>query len=288
MNEKQEKFEDDIKKLTGETVLDSPPELFIGQMQCFLCGVETIGLPMISSGWRCLEVEGKKYFVCKKDLPSLFASVESWKMFYRRIIRKIWQKDFNRPIEKLVIYLDNPAQPAAATTPSGTMQTSRANVESGSVEDLLKDVYEQTLPTIMAAFELVAPQGGTTEFTATGDCQVKELDYSIHLKIDFQSFGGVRIEHLPEKERTKAEGFLPPFLTLESLVNGAIILAFNEMNRQNDENMRQAFIASVDNLTFIEGYLYKIVLEYKFQFDADAPPAEGETVFVAPENPHLN
>ena len=291
MNEKQEKFQSDIKNLRGQNDFNPPPDMFIGEMQCFLCRAETIGLPVVSSGWRCIEAEGKRYFLCKKCLPSTVASEATWRNFYVRAVRKIWEKDFNRAINELTIYIDapSPAKRAPLNTPSGTQQIKRvADVVSGSVEDLLRDIYENCLPTILAAFEQIPASEGKTEFTATGDCNVRELDYTIALSINFQSFGGVRIEDLPEPEAAKAKQFLPPFLTMEALLNGTIQLSFNEMERQNAANMRQAFAAAMDNLTFIEGYLYKITFEFKFEFPEQKAAEEGEKVFAAPPNPNLN
>lgn len=288
MNEKIEQFENDLRNSNSRVETVPPAGMFLGTMVCFLCGTETVGLPVFSSGWRCIQIEGEaKYFICKKCSPSVVASVTTWQDFYRRTIRKIYEKDYNRPLKELVIFIDakrveTVIEEGKIKTPSGNAFGKNQNVSFTSIPAMLFDIYEQTLPTIMAAVEQIAPSNGTQEFTATADLEIKEVDWKASLKFDFQSFGGVRMEHLPEKEKKKAAGFYPLYLTLETLAKNAVGIAVGEMERQEKEGVFIPFNVSNDNLTFIEGYLYKIVIIYEFQYKTP------ETVFVAPENPNLN
>lgn len=289
MNEKREKFINDLGKTESRVETIPPAGMFLGTMICFLCNAETVGLPVFSSGWRCIEVEGeKKYFICKKCCPSVVASVTTWADFYRKTVRKIYEKDFNRPIKELTIYIDSKRvetviEEGKIKTPSGTTLLEKTkNVSFTSIPAMLFDIYEQMLPTIMAAVEQIAPSAGTQEFTATADLEIKEVDWKASLKFDFQSFGGVRMEDLPEPEKKKAAGFYPLYLTLETLAKNAVGIAVGEMERQEKEGAFIPFNVSNDNLTFIEGYLYKIVIIYEFQYKTP------ETIFTAPENPHLN
>lgn len=292
MNEEKEKqqlkFEGDIAKTQLDFCGIAPEKMFIGEMQCFLCQSETIGMPKLPSKWRAIQVEEKNiYYFCRKCCPSDLATEASWKNFYSRAIRKIYQKDFNRPLEGLTFFRDFEGEVAGTTrfvkkTPSGSMEIKKVeNLQFNTIQELLKNVFEQVLPVIVAAVEHIAPSNGTQEFAATGDIDVVETFWNAALKVDFQSFGGVTLEMLPPDQREKAKQFLPLYQTIEQLIEDIISLSVEEMERQDKAGIQQGFQAAQENLTFIEGFLYKIVATYSFV-------PKGGKFYNAPPNPNLN
>jgi hypothetical protein len=79
---------------------------FAGLTKCFSC--EMVGeLPENEQpGWRAIIAEEKVYYFCDRCSPEKTASVSEWTNFYVESVRKINEKDFNRPIKKVKFVRD--------------------------------------------------------------------------------------------------------------------------------------------------------------------------------------
>ncbi len=266
----KDQFAVDLRNVKMIVNHEPPPVKFIDEMQCYLCQKQTIGLPSVSSGWRIIEIKNKEFHLCKYCLPSVVASTETWHRFYVKTVFTIWQKEFKSVIEEIIVFVDRTAaaKKSMLQTESGSQFLfQKKSKTSGTLEELLKQMYEGCLPVLMSAFEVVTAEGGKSGFEATSDVKVNELDYSIHLKIKFEHFNGVTLEQIPESQKSKAMFYKGVYSTMELCVDKAIENAFAEMNRQNAEEIRQQFTSSADQLTFIDSFLFKVIVDYKFLFE---------------------
>jgi hypothetical protein len=81
---------------------------FCGETKCFLCGaVETLAADA-ASGWRAIKAENRLYYVCRACQPAEGnrATADEWREFYVRVLKKIYDRDFKRPIRKITILRD--------------------------------------------------------------------------------------------------------------------------------------------------------------------------------------
>ena len=61
-------------------------------MTCVMCGRQERCVPNISSQWRCIELENRKFYACPNEFPSDDSSAEEFKEAYIKIIKTISQK----------------------------------------------------------------------------------------------------------------------------------------------------------------------------------------------------
>lgn len=60
------------------------------EMRCIMCGKVQRSDPAIESQWRCIEVDGKPYYVCPKEFPpDETATKEQFAKAYEKVLRKI-------------------------------------------------------------------------------------------------------------------------------------------------------------------------------------------------------
>lgn len=58
-------------------------------MICCMCGQQLKSDPLVESGWSCIQVDDKPYYICPGELPTGPASVSEYKNAYKRIMSKI-------------------------------------------------------------------------------------------------------------------------------------------------------------------------------------------------------
>jgi hypothetical protein len=62
---------------------------FQGEMMtCVMCGKEEKSDPKVESGWTCVEVDGKGYYVCPAEIP-VDGIKQQYEIAYRKILTKI-------------------------------------------------------------------------------------------------------------------------------------------------------------------------------------------------------
>lgn len=79
-----------IKVMTGGQAVPGLP--FMGEtMTCGMCGKVQQSDPKVESGWRALDVDGKRYHVCPDHFPpDATGTREQMRLAYVAILRKIY------------------------------------------------------------------------------------------------------------------------------------------------------------------------------------------------------
>lgn len=77
---------------TGDGIgwhVDAPSaKFFQGElMVCCMCGAKEQSRPDVENGWRCIECDGRPYYVCPKHLPPDGSPAWKFKKAYRRILQ---------------------------------------------------------------------------------------------------------------------------------------------------------------------------------------------------------
>lgn len=87
---------------------------FCGETTCFLCGLTDTLRADVASHWRAIKAEKRVYYFCVYCQPDS-DTVENWESFYVRAVTKIYERDFRRPIRKLLILRDTGGNPEIST-----------------------------------------------------------------------------------------------------------------------------------------------------------------------------
>lgn len=79
---------------------------FCGLTTCFLCDAKETLRRDLPSYWRAIKAESRVYYVCPECLPNVIYSQDIWADFYSDLIKKIYDRDFKRPIRKILLMRD--------------------------------------------------------------------------------------------------------------------------------------------------------------------------------------
>jgi len=61
---------------------------FTGEpMVCILCGLEQVSDPKTSSDWRCIEIDGRRFYACAAEFPPDTARASEFAKVYMLFIR---------------------------------------------------------------------------------------------------------------------------------------------------------------------------------------------------------
>ncbi len=64
--------------------------IFSGEMMtCVVCGAERRSHPAVESDWRCVIVDGERFYVCPAEFPPDGAGREAFREAYLKVMRKI-------------------------------------------------------------------------------------------------------------------------------------------------------------------------------------------------------
>lgn len=64
----------------------SNDEIFSGQLTCIVCDRQEVPQPHQHSNWRCIEVEGQKYYACPDEFPADTAGKDKFKTAYQLVV----------------------------------------------------------------------------------------------------------------------------------------------------------------------------------------------------------
>lgn len=58
-------------------------------MCCFECGATRESSPETSTGWRMIEIFGKRYYYCTNEFPARLVNHDAWVGIYEKIFAKV-------------------------------------------------------------------------------------------------------------------------------------------------------------------------------------------------------
>lgn len=70
--------------------MTNPQPPFSGElMTCCMCARQERSHPTIKTEWRCLEVDGSRFYACPREFPPDGASAKAFKLAYSKILERI-------------------------------------------------------------------------------------------------------------------------------------------------------------------------------------------------------